>query len=135
MVMAIAKLLLPIFREFLKELFTPGSEQQRTSALGRASALLNLTLILLLAFAAEKAVFIHGERIRAETKVEALNSLVLEYRDAIARLEKERGALEDQLRHLPPVECPVPEPKPAPTKRVNDREPADRRRIVSDINE
>lgn len=133
MVMAIAKLLLPIFREFLKEIFTPGSEQQRTTALGRASVLLNLTLILLLAFAAEKAVLIHSERVRAETKVEGLSSLVLEYRETIARLERERNELEEQLRTVPPIECPAP--KPAPAKRVIDREPADRRRIISDINE
>lgn len=133
MVMAIAKLLLPIIREFLKEIFTPGSEQQRTTALGRASVLLNLTLILLLAFAAEKAVLIHTDRVRAETKVEGLSSLVLEYRETIARLERERNELEEQLRTVPPIECPAP--KPIPAKRVIDREPADRRRIISDINE
>ena len=133
MVVAIAKLLLPIIREFLKEIFTPGSVQQRTTALGRASVLLNLTLILLLAFAAEKAVFIHSERVRAETKVEGLGSLITEYRETIARLEQETHTLEEQLRRVPPIECPAPKPKPA--KRVNDREPADRRRIISDIND
>lgn len=135
MVMAIAKLLLPLIREFLKELFTPGSDQQRTSALGRASALLNLTLILLLAFAAEKAVFIHSERVRAETKVEALNSLVLEYRESIVRLEAERRDLENQLRRMPPIDCSAPNPAPVPKKKVRDAEPADRRRLVNDIND
>lgn len=135
MVIAIAKLLLPILREFLREIFTPGSEQQRTSALGRASVLLNLTLILLLAFAAEKAVFIHSERIRAETKVEALNSLVTEYRETIARLERDNNELEEQLREPPPIVQPAPVNDPAPIKRSANSEPADRRRIISDINE
>lgn len=79
------KLLIPVIVTFVKELLVPGTEQQQTTSVSRASLLLNLLLLLLLAFTAQRAFILHGEHIRAETRLETVNILLKEYREQIER--------------------------------------------------
>ena len=93
MIFALLKMLFPLLMDTVKEIFNPAADEKKTNAIGRASALLNVVLLLLLVYTANKTYILNGDYIEARTRVELLARELAEKNAQLEELDAENDRL------------------------------------------
>lgn len=89
MLFALLRTLLPVLLKFITELLNPGSPEKLTSALGRASAILNVLLLTILIYTYDNLYTLNGVYIRNLTIAKEQEKVLIEYRKKLEEDAKE----------------------------------------------